>query len=474
MLNNKSGGHSLPVRAGGSATRDGELSRGQAEVFALSNFASLCRAVYRTIYGMMLVSFRSALLICRCAKRELRLLRPRPGPTSEHSFPALSKRMRFRRSRSRSARSGWSPPVPDRPKRPTHRRPDAGRPIGATAAPAGEADRRSFLVGCAAAQQRRRAAASSNASPRGIYFESKSEPLAGQLAVGQVIANRAQVGGRFPSTYCGVLFQRGQFSFVHGRSLPTRPALEPPVADRGRDRQDRRPGSARFVGRQRPVLPRPLRVAGLAAEARRIDRQSRLLPLDVERGGSGRAKARPLSFWHRFVLVMRMATRPILLLHRCSADRRRCRARRDAAVLPPGSVRGLRNAAPNGRRADLMAIDAKGGLTIVEIKVAKADLLGDGKWPDYLDYCDRFFWAVPPALAADPARRSAILPSEAGLIVADRYDAVSFARPRTGRSRRRGARPSCCVLLAAPRGACRRRSTRRSAKPLILAASPRS
>jgi spore germination cell wall hydrolase CwlJ-like protein len=54
----------------------------------------------------------------------------------------------------------------------------------------------------------------------GIYFESKSEPLKGQLAVGQVIANRAQSGGRFPSTYCGVLFQRGQFSFVHGHSLP--------------------------------------------------------------------------------------------------------------------------------------------------------------------------------------------------------------------------------------------------------------
>ena len=54
----------------------------------------------------------------------------------------------------------------------------------------------------------------------GIYFESKSEPLAGQLAVGKVIANRTQSGGRFPGTYCGVLFQRGQFSFVHGRSLP--------------------------------------------------------------------------------------------------------------------------------------------------------------------------------------------------------------------------------------------------------------
>ena len=54
----------------------------------------------------------------------------------------------------------------------------------------------------------------------GIYFESKSEPLAGQLAVGDVIANRAR-SGRFPSSYCGVLFQRGQFSFVRGHTWPT-------------------------------------------------------------------------------------------------------------------------------------------------------------------------------------------------------------------------------------------------------------
>src|SRR6476646_1813422 len=78
---------------------------------------------------------------------------------------------------------------------------------------------------------------------------------------------------------------------------------------------------------------------------------------------------------------------------------------------------------PNGRRADMMAIDPRGGLTIVEIKVAKADLLGDGKWRDYLDYCDRFFWAVPPHLAAF-LEEERYLPSEAGLIVADRYDAA--------------------------------------------------
>jgi hypothetical protein len=78
---------------------------------------------------------------------------------------------------------------------------------------------------------------------------------------------------------------------------------------------------------------------------------------------------------------------------------------------------------PNGRRADLMAIDAKGALTIVEIKVAKADLVGDCKWTDYLDYCDRFYWAVPPGLASILEQQH-YLPGEAGLIVADRYDAA--------------------------------------------------
>lgn len=54
----------------------------------------------------------------------------------------------------------------------------------------------------------------------GVYFEAKSEPLSGQLAVAQVIANRTNSKGRFPSTYCGVLFQRGQFSFVRGGRWP--------------------------------------------------------------------------------------------------------------------------------------------------------------------------------------------------------------------------------------------------------------
>ena len=52
-----------------------------------------------------------------------------------------------------------------------------------------------------------------------IYFESKGEPLVGQLAVGQVMMNRTQ-SGRFPETLCGVVKQTGQFSFVRHGQFP--------------------------------------------------------------------------------------------------------------------------------------------------------------------------------------------------------------------------------------------------------------
>lgn len=78
----------------------------------------------------------------------------------------------------------------------------------------------------------------------------------------------------------------------------------------------------------------------------------------------------------------------------------------------------------NGRRADLMAVDARGRIVIVEIKVSRADLLGDGKWRDYLGYCDRFFWAVPQGFDLAPFETEAFQPDFAGLIVADRYDAA--------------------------------------------------
>jgi N-acetylmuramoyl-L-alanine amidase len=52
-----------------------------------------------------------------------------------------------------------------------------------------------------------------------IYFEARGEPLLGQLAVGRVIINRAE-SGRFPASYCGVVYQPGQFSFAHGGHMP--------------------------------------------------------------------------------------------------------------------------------------------------------------------------------------------------------------------------------------------------------------
>lgn len=52
-----------------------------------------------------------------------------------------------------------------------------------------------------------------------IYFESKGESLPGQLAVGRVIIARSK-SGRFPDSYCGVVFQRSQFSFVRGHAMP--------------------------------------------------------------------------------------------------------------------------------------------------------------------------------------------------------------------------------------------------------------
>jgi hypothetical protein len=84
-----------------------------------------------------------------------------------------------------------------------------------------------------------------------------------------------------------------------------------------------------------------------------------------------------------------------------------------------------------GRRADLMAIDANGQIVIVEIKVSRADLLGDGKWTDYLQHCDRFFWAVPEGFDTTPLDGEGFLPDRSGVIVADRYDAAILREART-------------------------------------------
>lgn len=79
---------------------------------------------------------------------------------------------------------------------------------------------------------------------------------------------------------------------------------------------------------------------------------------------------------------------------------------------------------PNGRRTDLTAIGRNGEIVIIEIKVSRADLLGDRKWTDYLDYCDRFFWALPPSLSIEPLSGPEFQPERSGIIRADRYGAA--------------------------------------------------
>jgi Uncharacterized protein conserved in bacteria len=72
----------------------------------------------------------------------------------------------------------------------------------------------------------------------------------------------------------------------------------------------------------------------------------------------------------------------------------------------------------NGRRADVVAIDRRGGIALVEVKSSLADFRADGKWTSYLEFADRFFFAVAPTFPRE------VLPAETGLIVADAYEAA--------------------------------------------------
>lgn len=127
--------------------------------------------------------------------------------------------------------------------------------------------------------------------------------------------------------------------------------------------------------------------------------------------------------------------------------------RHDCVAIPEVPLEG-------GRRADLMALDARGNIIIVEVKVSRADLLGDGKWNEYLAHCDRFFWAVPAGFDLRPFEQEGFLPARAGLIVADRYDAAVV-------------REAATVPLATPtRKKCTLAFGRRAARRLIQLVDP--
>jgi hypothetical protein len=100
----------------------------------------------------------------------------------------------------------------------------------------------------------------------------------------------------------------------------------------------------------------------------------------------------------------------------------------------------------NGRRVDVIAVGADGEIIIVEIKTSVADYRADRKWTDYLEFCDRFYFAVPADFPFG------LLPEDCGLLVADDYGAV-IQRPaplqvlHTGRRRAQTLRLAHAAML---------------------------
>jgi hypothetical protein len=89
-----------------------------------------------------------------------------------------------------------------------------------------------------------------------------------------------------------------------------------------------------------------------------------------------------------------------------------CRALAHRGFATLGEV-----ALANGRRADVLALGREGELAIVEIKCSVADFKSDRKWPEYRDFCDRLYFAVPEGFPAE------LIPEGCGLIRADPFGA---------------------------------------------------
>lgn len=77
----------------------------------------------------------------------------------------------------------------------------------------------------------------------------------------------------------------------------------------------------------------------------------------------------------------------------------------------------------NGRRADIAGLNRRGRFIIVEIKTSEADLRADGKWPEYLDFCDLFYFAVPEGFPHE------LLPDGHGIVVADAFGGAVIREP---------------------------------------------
>ncbi|TVQ56265.1 MAG: DNA repair protein MmcB-related protein [Rhodobacteraceae bacterium] len=87
-----------------------------------------------------------------------------------------------------------------------------------------------------------------------------------------------------------------------------------------------------------------------------------------------------------------------------------CRLLIDAGAAPVTEF-----ALPNGGRVDVIALDAAGVVTVVEVKASLSDFRADGKWPGYLPWCDAFYFAVDAGFPLEA------LPDDAGVILADAW-----------------------------------------------------
>ena len=83
----------------------------------------------------------------------------------------------------------------------------------------------------------------------------------------------------------------------------------------------------------------------------------------------------------------------------------------------------------SGRRVDVIGLDGRGRFVVAEVKSSRADFMADQKWPDYLPYCDLFYFAVGQHFPRE------ILPADTGVMIADRYagviDRPAESRPMT-------------------------------------------
>ena len=102
----------------------------------------------------------------------------------------------------------------------------------------------------------------------------------------------------------------------------------------------------------------------------------------------------------------------------------------------------------------------------VEIKVALADLRGDNKWPEYLDYCDLFYFAIPPDFPPEH------VPAETGLMIADRYGGaiVKSAEAQSLHASRRKAVTLSFAKVAAERLAAMMEAVAQAAIPNLVRA----